>query len=160
MGVSGCGKSTVAEGVAAATGFTFAEGDRFHPPANVAKMASGTPLTDEDRWPWLRELAAWMSRQAAADRSTVMACSALRRSYRDVLREGPPSVDFILLDGSKELILSRMRHRHGHYMPVDLLDSQFATLEPLQPDESGLVLDISASPETIIREAVDWIRAS
>ena len=159
MGVSGSGKTTVASGIAVATDFTFAEADEYHPEANVAKMAGGEPLTDDDRWPWLAELATWMTDRAAEGISTVMACSALRRSYRDVLRVGPPSVDFILVDGSAEVIRERMAAREGHYMPVTLLDSQIATLEPLEPDESGLVLDVALAPDALTRQAVDWLRA-
>ncbi len=157
MGVSGSGKTTVATGIAAATGFTFAEADEFHPAANVAKMAAGQPLTDDDRWPWLAELATWMADRAAAGESTVMACSALRRSYRDVLRAGPPSVDFVLVDGSAQVIRQRMAAREGHYMPVSLLDSQIATLEPLQADESGVALDVALTPQELVRRAVEWL---
>lgn len=158
MGVSGSGKTTVASGIAVATDFTFAEADEYHPEANVAKMAAGEPLTDADRWPWLAVLARWMSERAAEGVSTVMACSALRRSYRDVLRAGPPSVDFVLVDGSAEVIRQRMSTREGHYMPVTLLDSQIATLEPLEADESGLVLDVALAPDELTREAVAWLR--
>ena len=157
MGVSGSGKTTVATGIAATTGFAFAEADEFHPAANVAKMAAGQPLTDEDRWPWLAELARWMTERAEAGESTVMACSALRRSYRDVLRSGPPGVDFVLVDGSAEVIRERMAAREGHYMPVSLLDSQIATLEPLQADESGVVLDVALTPGELVRQAVAWL---
>ena len=158
MGVSGSGKTTVASGIAVATDFTFAEADEYHPAASVAKMAAGEPLTDEDRWPWLAELATWMSARAAEGVSTVLACSALRRSYRDVLRAGPPSVHFVLVDGSAEVIRARMAAREGHYMPVTLLDSQIATLEPLEADESGVVLDVALAPDELTRQAVAWLR--
>lgn len=158
MGVSGSGKTTVANGIAVATDFAFAEADEYHSETSVAKMAAGEPLTDEDRWPWLADLATWMAERAAEGVSTVMACSALRRSYRDVLRDGPPSVDFILVDGSAEVIRARMGAREGHYMPVTLLDSQIATLEPLEADESGLVLDVALAPDELTRQAVAWLR--
>lgn len=159
MGVSGCGKSTVAEGIAEEMGLPLAEADRFHPPENIAKMRAGIPLTDADRWPWLSALAAWMRAQARQGRSTVMACSALRRSYRDVLRTGPPSLDIIHLDGPPEIIRERMSHREGHFMPATLLDSQVATLEPLEADESGIVLDLSKPPDDLVAEAVAWLRS-
>ncbi len=159
MGVSGCGKSTVAAGVGAAMDLPFAEADRFHPAANIAKMEAGTPLVDADRWPWLGELSGWMAAQAREGHSTVMACSALRRSYRDLLRSGPPSLDFIHLDGPLEVISERMSGRAGHFMPVSLLQSQFDTLEPLGADESGVVLDVRRPPEALVAEAVAWLRA-
>ncbi|HEY7720298.1 MAG TPA: gluconokinase [Pedococcus sp.] len=154
MGVSGCGKTTVAHGLSSATGLLFAEADDFHSRASVEKMRAGIPLDDEDRWPWLQDLAAWMAERAAEGRSTVIACSALKRAYRDVLAGGPPSLDFVHLDGSAEVIRERMSSRAGHYMPASLLDSQIATLEPLQPDESGIVLDVSLSPEELVARAV------
>jgi gluconokinase len=154
MGVSGSGKTTVAHGIAAATGLLFAEADDFHSRANVDKMSAGTPLDDDDRWPWLHDLAAWMAERAAEGRSTVIACSALRRAYRDVLAAGPPTLDFVHLDGNVEVIRDRMSSRAGHYMPASLLDSQVATLEPLQPDESGIELDVSLPPDELVAQAV------
>jgi gluconokinase len=142
MGVCGCGKTTVARRISALTGFAFAEADEFHSEANVAKMRAGVPLSDEDRWPWLRSLAAWMAERAAAGESTVVACSALRRDYRELLAQGPPSVSFVHLDGNIETIRQRLSRRTGHYMPASLLDSQVATLESLQADEPGIVLDV------------------
>ncbi|MGN6301245.1 MAG: gluconokinase [Angustibacter sp.] len=155
MGVSGCGKTTVASRIAAATGFVFAEADEFHTAANVAKMSAGVPLEDVDRWPWLRSLARGMAERAAAGESTVIACSALKRSYRDVLADGPPSVDFVHLDGPAELVGDRLAARVGHYMPASLLDSQLATLEPLEVDERGVVLDVSHAPEVLAQQAID-----
>lgn len=155
MGVSGCGKTTVASRIAAATGFLFAEADEFHTAANVAKMSAGVPLEDVDRWPWLRSLAGWMTERARAGESTVIACSALKRSYRDVLSDGPPSVDFVHLDGPPELVRARLSARVGHYMPASLLDSQVATLEPLEADERGVVLDVSQTPDALAQQAVD-----
>lgn len=161
MGVSGSGKTTVAQGLASRAGLAFAEADEFHTAANVEKMRAGTPLTDEDRWPWLEALAAWMGGQAAGGRSTVIACSALRRAYRDVLRSGPPHhVDFVHLDGPAEIIRQRLGAREGHYMPASLLDSQIATLEPLEPDESGIVLDLSLEPALLVEEAVERLGLS
>jgi gluconokinase len=157
MGVSGSGKTTVAEGINAATGLTFAEADGFHPASNVDLMRAGVPLDDAHRWPWLRELAGWMAARAAEGISTVLACSALKRSYRDVLRQGPPSVDFVLLHGSAEVIRERMDRRAGHYMPASLLDSQIATLEPPQPDERILTLDVVLTPEKLVAAAVSGL---
>lgn len=154
MGVSGSGKTTVAHGIAAATGLLFAEADDFHSRSNVDKMSAGIPLDDDDRWPWLHDLAAWMADRAAEGRSTVIACSALKRAYRDVLADGPPTLDFVHLDGSAEVIRERMTARSGHYMPSSLLDSQIATLEPLQSDESGIALDVSLPPEELVTRAV------
>ena len=154
IGVSGSGKSTVAHGIAATTGLLFAEADDFHSRASVDKMSAGTPLDDADRWSWLHDLAAWMGERAAEGRSTVIACSALRRAYRDVLAAGPPSLDFAHLDGPAEVIRDRIAGRAGHYMPASLLNSQIATLEPLQPDESGIVLDVSLPPEELVVQAV------
>jgi gluconokinase len=154
MGVSGSGKTTVAQGISEVTGLPYGEADAFHPPANIAKMSAGIPLDDDDRWPWLRELSAWMAAQAAEGRSTVIACSALKRAYRDVLRAGPPRLQFVHLAGSAELIRERMAHRSGHFMPVTLLVSQLATLEPLGDDEDGIVLDIGLPPDELVEEAV------
>lgn len=159
MGVSGSGKSTVARGISEALGLPFADADRFHPAANIAKMSAGTPLTDADRRPWLADLAAWMAVQAEEGRSTVMACSALRRAYRDVLRHGPPQVQFVHLDGPSELIAARVSARPGHFMPPTLLASQVATLEPLEADEDGVVLDLRHDPDALVDAAVAWLAA-
>ena len=144
MGVSGCGKSTLAAVLHGRLGWDFAEGDDMHPPQNVAKMASGHPLTDEDRWPWLATVARWISQRTAAGRPGVVTCSALRRSYRDVLRG--EHVLFVYLEGSRELIASRLAARHGHYMPASLLDSQFQTLQPPQPDERFVTVEVGPPP--------------
>jgi len=154
MGVSGCGKTTVARRISALTGFAFAEADEFHSAANVSKMHAGIPLTDDDRWPWLRSLADWMTERAADGQSTVVACSALRRSYREMLSQGPPSVTFVHLDGNVDTIRRRLARRRGHYMPASLLDSQVATLESLQPDEPGIVLDVDLPPGQLAQLAV------
>lgn len=143
MGVSGCGKSTVAGLLAGRLGWDLEEGDDLHPSANVAKMAAGVPLTDDDRWPWLARVAAWIREHTDAGRPGVITCSALKRAYRDVLRG--PDVVFVYLHGSKELIAARLAARHGHYMPTSLLDSQFATLEPPAGDEHALEIEIDAA---------------
>jgi carbohydrate kinase (thermoresistant glucokinase family) len=140
MGVSGTGKSTVAALLAARLSWDLEEGDDLHPAANVAKMASGHPLTDGDRWPWLDRVAAWIQHQIAAGRPGIITCSALKRSYRDRLRA--PGVTFVYLHGSRDLLARRLAARHGHYMPPALLDSQLADLEPPGDDEAALWIDI------------------
>src|ERR687893_2996542 len=137
MGVSGSGKSRVPAGLVERPGWDFAEGDDFHPPANVEKMRSGTPLDDEDRWPWLRTLADWIGEHEQAGTSAVVTCSALKRAYRDVLRDGHPSVWFAHVTVDPEVLRDRLGRRTGHYMPASLLDSQLALLEPLGEDEPG-----------------------
>ncbi|WEV59651.1 gluconokinase [Bifidobacterium sp. ESL0728] len=154
MGVSGCGKTTVAQALADEFGFEMAEGDDFHPKANVDKMSHGIPLNDDDRWPWLKTINQWMRDKDARGVSTVVSCSALKRAYRDVLRQNL-DVLFIHLVGSEELIGSRMKQRKGHYMPVSLLPSQFADLEPLQSDETGYDIDISGSPQQVEGRALE-----
>ncbi|QBI54850.1 gluconokinase [Streptomonospora litoralis] len=153
MGVSGTGKSTVAEPVAERMGLAFAEADDFHPEANVAKMSAGTALTDDDRRPWLESLAEWIGEHDRRGESTIMACSALKRAYRDVLRSSAPDVRFLHLDGSTELIAERLRERKGHFMPETLLRSQKSTLEPLGDDEPGATLDITPPAEETIERA-------
>ncbi|MEV6693868.1 gluconokinase [Micromonospora sp. NPDC051196] len=154
MGVSGAGKTTVARGIATRTGLTFAEADEFHSEANVTRMRAGIPLDDEARWPWLQALADWMTARHREGTSTVLTCSALKRSYRDLLRQGPPGVFFVHLDGPTEVIRERMSVRTHEYMPSSLLDSQTATLEPLWPDEPGIVIDLRSTSEALIEEAV------
>lgn len=141
MGVSGCGKTTVATAISKKFGWEFAEGDKLHPAANVAKMSAGHPLTDEDRWPWLDKIVEWIAEQDAQGKSTVTTCSALKRAYRDRLRKAPGRILFIHMVGSEELLAERMASRENHYMPPSLLPSQFATLEPLQNDERGFFLE-------------------
>ena len=157
MGVSGCGKSTVGALLGERLGVPFFDGDDFHPPENVAAMRSGRPLTDDDRWPWLAELASWLADREAEGRSSVMSCSALRRAHRDVLRTGAPEVLFVHLDGPAEVIAGRVAARTGHFMPPSLLDSQVATLEPLAADEEGVVLDLRAEPGELAQQAVAWL---
>ncbi|MET8946519.1 gluconokinase [Streptomyces sp. NPDC004542] len=151
MGVAGTGKTTIGPLLAARLGVPYAEGDDFHPQANIAKMAAGTPLDDTDRWPWLDAIGAWT--HGRDGRGGVVSCSALKRSYRDRLRATAPGVVFVHLAGERSLIEDRMTHRQGHFMPTALLDSQFATLEPLQADEAGVVVDVSGSPEAITDRA-------
>ncbi|MCD2177969.1 gluconokinase [Rhizobium sp. C1] len=139
MGVSGCGKSSMGEALAHRLGLPFIEGDALHPPENVAKMAGGTPLTDEDRWPWLVRVGQAL---AAPQGGAIASCSSLKRVYRDMLRrEAGDDVIFVHLHGSRELLLSRMQHRPGHFMPASLLDSQLATLEAPGPDENAIPVD-------------------
>lgn len=154
MGVSGCGKTSLAQLLAEATGYPYAEADEFHPQANKDKMASGHPLTDEDRWPWLETLRDWMSQQAREGHSTIVTCSALKRSYRELLSDTEGTVLFLHLDGSMEVIAQRMAKRSGHFMPTSLLPSQFATLEPLGAGENGVVLDVELSPEQLRDEVL------
>jgi gluconokinase len=154
MGVSGSGKSTVAKGISTVTGWEFAEGDAFHSDANVAKMRAGEPLTDEDRWPWLESIGSWISSKEQSGESAVITCSALRRVYRDVLCDGRPHVRFLHITAPSELILDRMEHRPGHYMPASLLPSQLATLEPLQPDEPGVVITNEGTAAVVLDRAL------
>jgi len=152
MGVSGSGKTTVARGLAERLGWRFQEGDALHPPANVAKMAAGTPLTDADRWPWLHAIAAVIDAWRAEGASGVVTCSALKRAYRDILVGDRADVRLVFLRGDKALIAARMAARRGHFMPPALLDSQFATLEAPGPDERPIVVAVDAAPEAIVAE--------
>jgi gluconokinase len=158
MGVSGSGKTTIARGLADAEGWTLLEGDSFHPPANVAKMKSGTPLTDEDRWPWLRAIAAAIDAYRARGESAVVACSALRRSYRDILIGERKDVRLIYLKGSQALIAERMKARKGHFMPPALLDSQFGTLEEPGPDEDPITIGIDGAPGELVEKIRERLR--
>ena len=153
MGVSGSGKSTVAGILAGQLGWDLEEGDDLHPAANVAKMASGQPLTDDDRWPWLDTVAAWITDHTTAGIPGIITCSALKRSYRDRMRG--PNVVFVHLAGSKDQIGRRLAARSDHFMPPTLLDSQLTTLEPPGPDENTLVVDVGRRPA---EEAADIIR--
>jgi gluconokinase len=158
MGVSGTGKSTVAAGLVRDLGWPFAEGDDFHSAANIAKMHAGHPLTDADRRPWLQAISAWIGARGAAGTGGIVTCSALKRSYREILRAGHPDVRFLCLTGSHQLLESRIENRVGHFMPASLLDSQLDTLEPLQPDEPGVTIDVSGSPDEVERIALAQIR--
>ncbi|ALR12773.1 gluconate kinase [Mycobacteroides saopaulense] len=159
MGVAGVGKTTVARLLAQRLGAPYAEADDFHPEANIAKMSAGIPLDDDDRWPWLRQIAEWMSERGREGAGGVITCSALKRRYRDVLRAGYPDAFFVHLSGDRVLIGDRMSHRAGHFMPTSLLDSQYDILEPLQPDERGAVLDVSAGPDELVAEALRQLGA-
>jgi gluconokinase len=159
MGVSGSGKSTVAALLAAALGCQFQEGDDLHPPENVQKMQRGTPLTDADRMPWLRKVAEEIDGWRARGKCGVLTCSALKRSYRDIIIGDRRDVVLVYLKGSRELIHQRMAARHGHFMPVALLDSQFATLEEPTPDEHPIILGIEGKPADIAHEIVRQIEA-
>ena len=152
MGVSGTGKSTIGALLASVLDVPFVEGDAFHPPADVEKMSAGRPLSDEDRRHWLETLAALLAAEHAAGRSTVLACSALRRLYRDILRGDLPSKDvfFVHLDGSFDVLDARMRGR-DHFMPPSLLQSQLDLLEPLESDEAGVRVDVALPVDEVVR---------
>jgi carbohydrate kinase (thermoresistant glucokinase family) len=157
MGVSGSGKSTVGRALAAALGLPFIEGDELHPPRNVARMAAGTPLTDADRQGWLQAVAGRLA--AAAEPGAVASCSALKRSYRDLLRAGVPGLRFVYLHGDAAVLAARMRARAGHYMPPSLLQSQLDTLEPPQPDEAAIGVDITAATDRLAGDIVRQLQA-
>ncbi|WP_055488235.1 gluconokinase [Streptomyces sp. WMMB 322] len=152
MGVSGSGKSTVGELLAERLAVPYAEADSFHPPENIRKMSAGTPLDDEDRRPWLDAIAAWLSEHA--ERGGVVSCSALRRRYRERLRASGAPMFFLHLDGPEELIAERLEGRKGHFMPRSLLRSQFATLEPLEPDERGAAVAVGGNPQEVTDRAL------
>ena len=154
MGVSGSGKSTIAAKLAERIGWRCEDGDRFHPASNVAKMSAGHPLTDEDRWPWLLAIADEIDRVSEAGDRAVIACSALKRAYRDILVHGRKDVRIIYLEGSQQLIADRLAKRKGHFMPAGLLDSQFKTLEPPTPDENPVTVSIDAPVDAIIDDIV------
>lgn len=156
MGVSGAGKSTVGAALAAALGASFVDGDDLHPPANVAKMAGGVPLDDDDRAPWLDEV----GRTLAGGASVVVACSALKRRYRDRIRAVAPDTVTIALDGSRELLGARLGARIDHFMPASLLDSQLGALEPLGADEAGAIVSIDATPAEVVSAALDAVRTA
>jgi gluconokinase len=151
MGVSGSGKTTVGEALAARLGVEYADGDAFHPPANIAKMSAGHPLTDDDRWGWLDAMAGWI--RAHGPTCGVLGSSALKRRYRDRLRTGG-DVWFLHLSGDRELLAERLRARTEHFMKVALLDSQLADLEPLEPDEPGHTVDLAEPPEQLVEQAL------
>jgi gluconokinase len=158
MGVSGCGKTAVAEQLSKHLGLAFTEGDAHHPQANVDKMASGRPLTDDDRQPWLEELVAWTRERHAEGSSTVLSCSALRRRHRDVLREADPQTFFVHLHADFAVLADRMATR-AHFMPVSLLESQFATLQPIEDDELGVLIDVAAPVDEVVAAAEAAIRS-
>jgi gluconokinase len=159
MGVSGSGKSTIAVDLAEALGWTFEDGDRFHPASNVAKMSAGHPLTDEDRRPWLQAIANEIDKVCRDGGHVVIACSALKRAYRDLLVHGRNDVRIVFLDGSQALIADRLAKRKGHFMPAGLLDSQFKTLEPPQINEHPITVSIDATVDKIVQDIVDQLRS-
>lgn len=157
MGVSGCGKSTIASMLAQELGWTFRDGDSFHPPANVEKMHSGVPLTDDDRWPWLRSIAAWIDERRRSKEPAIVACSALRRAYRDILVGARRDVRLVYLKGDISLIADRLAARQGHFMPAGLLRSQFETLEEPRADERPIVVSIELPPDALVAEIIRQI---
>ena len=158
MGVSGSGKSTVADRLAARLGWRYEDGDSFHPASNVAKMSAGQPLTDEDRRPWLQAIADEIDRLSAAGERAVIACSALKRAYRGVLVHGRDDVRVVFLDGTQDLIAARLAARKGHFMPPGLLASQFKTLERPQADERPIIVSIDAPVEQIVDDIVTQLK--
>jgi len=150
MGVSGSGKSTVGAALAQRLRVPFADADDFHPPANITMMTAGQALDDHDRHPWLETIGEWLAEHE--ENGGVMSCSALKRKYRDQLRHHEPRTQFLLLHGSLEVITRRQASRPGHFMPASLLQSQFDTLEPLEPDENGVVVDVDQSIDAIVNE--------
>jgi len=154
MGVSGSGKSTIGEKLAQRLGWSYEDGDKFHPLSNVAKMSAGQPLTDQDRWPWLQAIADEIDRVCEARGHAVIACSALKRAYRDILVHGRPEVRIIYLQGTQDLIADRLALRKGHFMPPGLLASQFKTLEPPDASENPVTVSIDAPVETIVDDIV------
>ena len=154
MGVAGSGKTTVARLLAERLGRPYAEADEFHPPENIAKMSAGEPLTDDDRWPWLRAIREWLTVRTLAGESAVVTCSALKVTYRDLLREADGRIRFLHLAAQGPLLEDRMEHRAGHFMPMSLLASQLATLEPLTADEDGVTLSVEDPPGAIADRAM------
>ena len=158
MGVSGAGKSTVAETLARRLAWRYEDGDRFHPASNVAKMTAGHPLSDADRRPWLQAIADEIDRLGDVGEHLVIACSALKRAYRDILRHGRHDVRFVFLDGTQQLVASRLASRKGHFMPPDLLASQFKTLEPPGDDEHPITISIEATVDAIVDTIVRQLK--
>ncbi|HVV92277.1 MAG TPA: gluconokinase [Hyphomicrobiales bacterium] len=159
MGVSGSGKSTIAALLAARLGWEYADGDWFHPQANIDKMHAGHPLTDDDRWPWLRAIAAWIDETRGNGGHAVIACSALKRAYRDILIGPRTDVGLVYLKGGHELIAKRLSLRNGHFMPPALLDSQFAALEEPGADEHPITVTIAGRPQDIVADILHRLAA-
>jgi gluconokinase len=159
MGVAGCGKSSLGAALSETLGATFIEGDAFHPPENIARMAAGTALTDADRASWLARLAERLAQGRARGERMVLACSALKRRYRDKLREGDPELLFVHLHGAREVIAERMAQRRAHFMPGSLIDSQFGDLEALEPDERALQYDVEQPLETIRDRVAEYLQS-
>jgi gluconokinase len=160
MGVSGSGKSTIADKLAERLRWSYEDGDKFHPASNVAKMSAGHPLTDEDRWPWLQAIADEIDRVCRAGQRAVIACSALKRAYRDILVHGRSDVRIIYLKGTQELIARRLATRKNHFMPSGLLDSQFKTLEPPDTRENPVTVSIDAPVDAIVDDIIRGLRLS
>jgi gluconokinase len=160
MGVSGSGKTTIAQELASRLSWEYAEGDEFHPPANVEKMRSGHPLTDEDRWPWLGKIAEWITWHEQLGKDIIITCSALKVSYRDLLRKDNPSVFFVHVDVSREVLEKRLSERKGHYMPASLLDSQLGTLERLTDGEPGKAVPGDEAPAEVVTSVLDLLRST
>ncbi len=156
MGPCGCGKTTVGSALASRLGGIFIEGDAFHPEANRVKMSAGEPLSDTDRWPWLDLIGDELRRQRKSAQSVVLACSALKRIYRDRLRQADPDILFVLLNGTKPLLMSRLEERQDHFMPPALLDSQLSALEVPDEDEKALLVDVARPPEDMIDEILAY----
>lgn len=158
MGVSGCGKTTIGQALATRLDWEFLEGDALHPPANVAKMAAGTPLDDADREPWLRTIATGIDAWRARGTHGVVACSALKHAYRDILIGARPDVRLAYLQGSRDVITARLAARQGHFMPAALLDSQFRTLEEPAPAERAIRIPVDAAPDTIVARIMEQLK--
>jgi gluconokinase len=154
MGVSGSGKTTVGRILADRLGVEYGEADDFHPQANVDKMAAGEPLDDDDRAPWLDAIGSWMAERGVE--GAVVSCSALKRQYRDTLRDAAPGAVFLHVHGSRDLLEARLGDRKGHFMPASLLTSQLDTLEPLQDDEAGVIVDVRLSPDEVVEQFSAW----
>lgn len=160
MGVSGSGKSTVAAALASRLGWPFKEGDALHPQPNIVKMAAGHPLTDADRWPWLARVAEWIADRLDAGENGLITCSALKRSYRDLINRRGQGLIFVFLAGSKETIAARLEARHDHFMRASLLDSQFAGLEEPDADEPAIRVDIGSPPAEIAEQIMEYLGLS
>lgn len=158
MGVSGCGKTTIAELLSRKLGWAYRDGDEFHPKSNVEKMHSGTPLTDDDRWPWLKAIAAWIDGKRQAGEHAIVTCSALKRAYRDILIGPRQDVALIYLKGTEDLISQRLSKRKDHFMPKGLLQSQFQTLQEPGADEHPITVSIAPTPEEIVGAILGELR--
>jgi gluconokinase len=160
MGVSGCGKSTTGEGLAAELGWPFRDADSFHPAANIEKMSRGIPLSDEDRWPWLEAIAAWLDERIRKREPGIVSCSALKKTYRRLLLDGRPDVQLVYLKGELPLIGRRMARRVNHFMPPSLLESQFDALEEPDPTEWPIIVPIDTSPRRIVEHILAYMAGS
>jgi gluconokinase len=160
MGASGSGKTTLAAGLAGTLGWTLADGDGFHPRTNIRKLSDGHPLTDEDRWPWLEAIAAWLTTQRSARANAVVSCSALRRTYRDLLRQDRPEVIFCFVEVSAHVLAERLAKRTNHFMSPTLLADQLATLEPLESDEPAFVVNGDRPQDEVLDQALRGLSAA